>query len=295
MRSSTSLSSLSQTGGWYMWETAACWLWAMLCCSDCWRLGFRGHGGIDLWWGERIGSQSIGLWWRMVMRINAHLFHMSAVAQGSSDLQQEETDPWQGACPCHDRQNHDELDPNGSATNAGLAATIILLHAAESAPAVVVVDAPTPVEQACCDQPPGSTEAVDRTGIHRVIDAELLQQHGCCLIHNTSRLVHGRYPFSCGAYPHVRNISQGVLQGPIVSMEWLHGMYGMRISWVFPNQLDHPLLQSSRWQRRFRSPCCRNRPWWRPGRPGCRCTGHQRRTCVWWHILVCWYPSIQSI
>ena len=103
------------------------------------------------------------------MRVNALLFHVSAIAEHPSDFQQGETNARQGSRPCHNGQDHDELDPNGSATNAGLAATIILLHASESTPAMVVVDAPTPVEEACCDQPPGSTEAVDRTSVHWVI------------------------------------------------------------------------------------------------------------------------------
>ena len=85
--------------------------------------------------------------------------------------------------PCHNGQDHDELDPNGSATNASLAATIILLLASESTPAMVVVDTPTPVEEAGCYDAPGSTKAVDRASIHWIINLQRLKEHRCCLIH----------------------------------------------------------------------------------------------------------------
>ena len=117
------------------------------------------------------------------MRVDAHLFHVSTVAEHPSDFQEEETDARQGSRPCHNGQDHDELDPNGSATNASLAATIILLHASESTPAMVGVDTPTPVEEPCCDEAPGSTKAVDRASVHWVINLQRLKEHRCCLIH----------------------------------------------------------------------------------------------------------------
>ena len=91
MRSST---SLSQTG------RSSARLPIDMSSHCCWRLRFfRVHVGINPGRGKRLRSQSIGLWWRVVMGINAHFFHMSAIAQQPSDLQQEETNTGQGAGP----------------------------------------------------------------------------------------------------------------------------------------------------------------------------------------------------
>ena len=89
-------------------------------------------------------------------------------------------------------RNHDELGTNGRATNARLANTVILLHAAESTPAMVVIDAPTPIEEPSSNHSPCSAEAVHRAGIHWVINMQLLEEHRCGLVDKGSNQSSGK-------------------------------------------------------------------------------------------------------
>ena len=164
-------------------------------CSGC-CLRFWGHSGVDFGWWERLFSQSVSLGWRVVMRIKAHLFDMVTDAKQTGDLQQEETNGGQGTRPKYNHQDHDELNSNSNATNVFLAITVVIFHATKSTPSMVVVDTPTPVEQACGDDSPGSTKAVDWAGIHRVINVQLLEKHGCGLAERNIKKTLRNYQFT---------------------------------------------------------------------------------------------------
>ena len=118
------------------------------------------------------------------MGVHASLFHLVGDAQQFRDLQQEESDGSESARPKDDHQNHDNLCCDGSTANgACLARTVIVCHAAKSAPAMIVIESLAPVEQSSSQQTPNAAEAVHRAGIHRIVDVQLLQKHRSCLVH----------------------------------------------------------------------------------------------------------------
>ena len=162
----------------------------LMCFSDSWLFG--SHGCIGFGWRLRIRTQSISLGWRVMMRIDAHFLHMFAVPQQACHLQDGESQCSEATRPKDDDQDHDKLGCNSTATDAGLAGSIIILHATEAAPTVVMVNAPAPIEQTCSDEPPGTAEAVHWAGIHWVINLELLQQHGSSGIHKTANQTSGK-------------------------------------------------------------------------------------------------------
>ena len=162
----------------------------LMCFSDS-RL-FGSHGCIGFGWRLRIRTQSISLGWRVMMRIDAHFLHMFAVPQQACHLQDGESQCSEATRPKDDDQDHDKLGCNSTATDAGLAGSIIILHATEAAPTMVMVNAPAPIEQTCSDEPPGTAEAVHWAGIHWVINLELLQQHGSSGIHKTANQTSGK-------------------------------------------------------------------------------------------------------
>ena len=162
----------------------------LMCFSDSWLFG--SHGCIGFGWRLRIRTQSISLGWRVMMRIDAHFLHMFAVPQQACHLQDGESQCSEATRPKDDDQDHDKLGCNSTATDAGLAGSIIILHATEAAPTMVMVNAPAPIEQTCSDEPPGTAEAVYWAGIHWVINLELLQQHGSSRIHKTANQTSGK-------------------------------------------------------------------------------------------------------
>ena len=116
------------------------------------------------------------------MGVHASLFHLVSDAQQFCDLQQEESDGSKSARPQDDHQNHDDLGSDGSAADASFAGTVIIGHAAKSAPTMIVIKTLAPVEQSCRQQTPYAAEAVHRAGIHRVVDVQFLQEHGRGLV-----------------------------------------------------------------------------------------------------------------
>ena len=85
-------------------------------------------------------------------------------------------------------QDHDAVGSKSTAVDAGLASCIGRgdWHASPSAPGMVMVEALAPVKEGHCQATPNAAEAVNRAGIHWVINLQLLEKHRCTLVDNGS-------------------------------------------------------------------------------------------------------------
>mmetsp|Transcript_108316 Transcript_108316/g.151241 ORF Transcript_108316/g.151241 Transcript_108316/m.151241 type:complete len:235 (-) Transcript_108316:1061-1765(-) len=129
-----------------------------------------------------LSLHSIGLGWGVMMRVHAYIFHLLTHAEGTCEFQEGKDDGRQDARPHNHHADQDELCANGCASNTGLAGFIGVRHAPEATPAVVVIHALAPIEETASQHTPNAAEAVHWRGIHRIIDLQLLQQHGRSLI-----------------------------------------------------------------------------------------------------------------
>ena len=78
--------------------------------------------------------------------------------------------------------NHHKLCCNGRASQALAARTVVTGHAAEAAPAVIVVKALPPIEETSGEKPPEATGSVHCAGIHGVVDLQSHKEHGRRLV-----------------------------------------------------------------------------------------------------------------
>mmetsp|Transcript_42208 Transcript_42208/g.100591 ORF Transcript_42208/g.100591 Transcript_42208/m.100591 type:complete len:245 (-) Transcript_42208:156-890(-) len=129
-------------------------------------------------------TNRIGFRRRVLLQIHAGLLRLFVDAQLACHLQCEEGDTGKSSGPEDDHQRHNRLCSNSSAADSSHAARVGVADglAAESIPGVVVVKALPPVEKTCCEQAPNAAEAMNRARIHRIINLQLLEQHGRPLV-----------------------------------------------------------------------------------------------------------------
>ena len=130
----------------------------------------------------------------MLLDIHTDLLRVLVDAQESCHLQSKEGNPRERSGPKDDHDDQDALRTDRGAANAGLASRVRIAHwhAAKAGPAVVVVNALAPIEETGCQHAPDATEAVHRTGVHRIVNLQLLQQHGRGLVHQGTNQADGK-------------------------------------------------------------------------------------------------------
>ena len=120
------------------------------------------------------------------MHVVADLLNVFANPKKSRKLQDQEGQRGQRTCPCDDGQNHDNLCSNGGASQALAACTIVAGHAAETAPAVIVVKALPPIEETSGEKPPDAAGSVHCAGIHGVVDLQSHKETGRRLVEEST-------------------------------------------------------------------------------------------------------------
>ena len=108
------------------------------------------------------------------MHVIADLLNVLTNTKKPRKLQDQEGQRGERPCPRDDSEDHYNLRSNGGASQAAAACTIVAGHAAETAPAVIVVKALPPIEETSSEKPPNATGSVHCAGIHGVVN---LQSH----------------------------------------------------------------------------------------------------------------------
>ena len=122
----------------------------------------------------------------MVLLVQADLLGLLVDAEVAEPHQEEEGDAGECAGPHDHSQDEDDLGANGPAPDARLAVAVVVGHAGEAAPAVVVVHPPAPVEEAAGQHAPDAAGAVHRARVDGVVDLQPLLQHRAALVDDAS-------------------------------------------------------------------------------------------------------------
>ena len=78
------------------------------------------------------------------------------------------------------------LGSNGRTSRAMAARTIVAGHAAETAPAVIVVEALPPIKETSGKKSPNAAGSVNCTGIHGVVNLQSHKETGCRLVEEST-------------------------------------------------------------------------------------------------------------
>mmetsp|Transcript_86588 Transcript_86588/g.229511 ORF Transcript_86588/g.229511 Transcript_86588/m.229511 type:complete len:288 (-) Transcript_86588:847-1710(-) len=148
--------------------------------------GSVGLGGVRLPDGDGRGVHGVGLTRGVLPGVNPDVLCLRVDAQATGQLEHEEDDAGEDPRPGNYDADHDEVRQQGVDKQALHAFAILVGHAAEAAPAVEVLEADAPVEEERSKHAPDAAGAVDRDSVHRVVDLELLEQHGASLVHKSA-------------------------------------------------------------------------------------------------------------
>ena len=133
-----------------------------------------------------IGAEGIGLRRGVRVHIVADLLGMVVNSKKPGKPQGKEGQRGQRPGPCDNGHNHHKLCCNGRASQALAARAIVTGHAAEAAPAVIVVKAFPPIEETSGEKPLDATGSVHCAGIHGVVDLQSHKEHGRRLVEKSA-------------------------------------------------------------------------------------------------------------